>query len=373
MPDESDIRVVEAGYLRWMLKANPFSYLSSESLERVVEVHVDTKVDEVLGSLINKALSGNKKEFIFLIGEFGMGKTHRLRLVKEIFDDIPAFYVKIDVDDFETSLKRIAEALKKVSPLKALKKKIPNDPESLKGMIIKELNKYEHSILMLDEVENIVVLGTRRDAEMFTEFLKTLYERMHPGNIIMIACIPPAYDLMKSLLRDTPHKVVRMRKVEPDEAEKILQKRFEKFMEKVEGIRPDRRAPFSKEIVRRLNEMADGNPRKLMKLARNLLAMLTRELKESGRLDEDKIVNLISSAEKGESVEETEEEEEKGGEEIKDPEEATLRSSFGDRPFSLIEASRVLSMKLSEAREVLDRLIEEGKVRKMAGGRYSFT
>ncbi len=371
MPDESDIRVVEAGYLRWMLKANPFSYLSSESLESVMEVHVDTKVDEVLGSLIDKALSENEKKFIFLIGEFGMGKTHRLRLIKEIFEDIPAFYVKIDVDDFETSLKRIAEALKRVSPLKAFKKKIPNDPESLKVMIIKELNRYDHSILMLDEVENIVVLGTRRDAEMFTEFLKTLYEKMHPGNIILIACIPPAYDLMKSLLKDTPHKVVRMKKVGLEEAERILRKRFEMFMERVEGIKPDRRAPFSREIVQKLNEIADGNPRKLMKLARNLLAMLTRELKESGKLDENKIVNLISSAEKGEPSEEIEEEEEK--EEIKDPEEAVLRDSFGDRPFSLIEASKVLSMKLSEAREVLNRLIEEGKVRKIAGGRYSFT
>ncbi len=379
MPDESDIRVVEAGYLRWMLRANPFSYLSSESLERVMEVHVDTKVDEVLGSLIEEALKKKVKELIFLIGEFGMGKTHRLRLIKEIFEDIPSFYVKIDVDDFETSLKRIAEtlALKRLVPIKTFKKKIPEDPDSLKSLIVREISKFDHIILMLDEVENIVVLGTKKDAEKFTKFINYLYKGLPSGGIILIACIPPAYDLMKPLLKDIPHKVIHMRKIELPEAQKILRKRFEMFMEGAEGIKPGRKAPFSKEIVKKLNEMAGGNPRRLMKLARNLLAMLTRELKESGRLDEDKIVNLISYAEKGEVAEQVEaiesNEDEEKEKEIKDPDEFNLRESFGDRPFSLIEASRALSKKLSDVREIIDRLLEEGKLKKLPGGRYSFT
>lgn len=372
MPDESDARVVEAGYMRWMLKANPFAYLSSESLEEVNTIHVDTDVDERLAQLLDDVVRGEKKRLVFLIGEFGTGKTHRLRLIGEILPDITTFYVKVDVDDYETFLYRIATTVKRTIPIKLLRKKFPKDPEKLFPIIKEEVNKHEVAILMLDEVENIVISGTRRDAELFSNFVKKLFKDMKAGKMLLIACIPPAYDVMKKILGDLPHDKIEMKAVGDEEASKILKKRLQHYRD---ILNEDARnlnlgEPFTEDLIRKMNELARGNPRRLMKLARNLLAMLTRELKESGKLSQEKIFQLISET----SGKETQKE----GEEIVSKEVrseiALLRRKFPpETVFSLIEASKVLGMKLSETRELLLELMEEGLIEKSPGGRFSFT
>ncbi len=375
MPDESDVRVVEAGYMRWMLRANPFAYLSSESLEEVRTLHVDTDVDEKLAQLLDEVIKGRAKHLVFLVGEFGTGKTHRLRLISEILPDIPTFYVKIDVDDYEASLYRIATTIKKMPPLKPLRRKFPRDPDSLFSIIKEELNKHDVAILMLDEVENIVISGTRKDAELFSEFIRRLYKGVEPGRMLIIACIPPAYDIMKKLLGKIPHDKIEMRTISPEEASKILKKRIQHYRdilnEEARGLNLGE--PFTEDLVRKMNELAGGNPRRLMKLARNLLAMLTRELKESGKLSQDKILNLISEASEEKEIprEERREEEEVIPEDIR-PEIAILRKKFPPgTTFSLIEASKALGMRLTQARELLRELMEEGLVEKAPGGRFT--
>ncbi|MEM2730044.1 MAG: AAA family ATPase, partial [Candidatus Korarchaeum sp.] len=174
MPDESDIKVIEAGYLRWMLRANPFAYLSSESLEEVRDVHVDTDVDERLAELLRDVVRGEGKRIVFLVGEFGTGKTHRLRLIGEVLEEASTFYVKIDVDDYASSIYRIANVVKS-TPIKVIRRKLPKDPDVLLGMIRDELNSYEVSVLLLDEVENVVVFGTRKDAELFSKAISKLF------------------------------------------------------------------------------------------------------------------------------------------------------------------------------------------------------
>lgn len=374
MPDESDVRVVEAGYMRWMLRANPFAYLSSESLEEVHALHVDTEIDEKLAQLVDDVVRKGAKHLVFLVGEFGTGKTHRLRLINEILSDIPSFYVKIDVDDFETSIMRIAESIKRISPLKPLRKKLPRDPEELFMLIKSELIKYEVAILMLDEVENIVILGTRKDAELFSSFIARLYKELDRSRMIVIACIPPAYDIMKNLLGKIPHEKLEMKRINPKEARKILRKRLQYYRDVLneEARNLNVGEPFTEDLVRKLNEMAEGNPRKLMKLARNLLAMLTRELKESGKLNQEKVLKLISEASLEEEPTPTEEPDEIDvvPEDVR-PELATLRRKYPPgTTFSLIDVSKIFKVKLSEARDILGELLEEGAIEKVPGGRY---
>ncbi len=374
MPDESDVRVVEAGYMRWMLRANPFAYLSSESLEEVHALHVDTEIDEKLAQLVDDVVRKGAKHLIFLVGEFGTGKTHRLRLIDEILSDTPSFYVKIDVDDFETSIMRIAESIKRISPLKPLRKKLPRDPEELFTLIKSELNKYEVAILMLDEVENIVILGTRKDAELFSSFIARLYKELDRSRMIVIACIPPAYDIMKNLLGKIPHEKLEMKRINPKEARKILRKRLQYYRDVLneEAKNLNIGEPFTEDLVRKLNEMAEGNPRKLMKLARNLLAMLTRELKESGKLNQEKVLKLISEASLEEEPTPTEEPDEIDvvPEDVR-PELATLRKKYPPgTTFSLMDVSKIFKVKLSEARDILGELLEEGAIEKVPGGRY---
>jgi len=374
MPDESDVRVVEAGYMRWMLRANPFAYLSSESLEEVHALHVDTEIDEKLAQLVDDVVRKGAKHLVFLVGEFGTGKTHRLRLINEILSDIPSFYVKIDVDDFETSIMRIAESIKRISPLKPLRKKLPRDPEELFTLIKSELNKYEVAILMLDEVENIVILGTRKDAELFSSFIARLYKELDRSRMIVIACIPPAYDIMKNLLGKIPHEKLEMKRINPKEARKILRKRLQYYRDVLneEARNLNVGEPFTEDLVRKLNEMAEGNPRKLMKLARNLLAMLTRELKESGKLNQEKVLKLISEASLEEEPTPTEEPDEIDmvPEDVR-PELATLRRKYPPgTTFSLMDVSKIFKVKLSEARDILRELLEEGAIEKVPGGRY---
>ncbi len=371
MPDDSDVRVVEAGYMRWMLRANPFAYLSSESLEEVRTLHVDTDIDEKLARLIDDAIKNRRKYLIFLVGEFGTGKTHRLRLISEILPDIPSYYVKIDVDDYLASLSRIASSIRrKVFP--PVKKKLPRDPDALYEIIKDELNKHDISILMLDEVENIVISGTRRDAELFTKFLSKLYKELEPGRILIIACIPPAYDLIKKLLGNIKHHKIGMKNIRPEEASKILKKRLQHYRNSLneEARSLNLGEPFTEELVKKMNELAEGNPRKLMKLARNVLAMLTSELKESGKLSQEKILKLVSEASEERAPREEIKEEEVLPEDTR-PELAILRKNYPPgTTFSLIDVSKLLGIRLSIARELLNELIDEGYVEKSSGGRF---
>lgn len=373
MPDESDIRVIEAGYLRWMLRANPFAYLSSESLEEVKEVHVDTDVDERLSELLSGVVRGSDKKLIFLVGEFGTGKTHRLRLIGEILEEASTFYVKVDVDDYSASIARIAQVMKSTS-IKVLRKKLPKDPDELLGIIRDEMNSYEVSLLLLDEVENVVIFGTRKDAELFSRAISRLFKELSPGKAIVIGCIPPAYDVMKRLI-EVPHEKVEMRKLTPAEASRILRRRMEYYRvlmnREARSLGLDE--PFTEDLVLKMNEMAEGNPRKLMKLARNVLAVLTKELRESGKLSKDKVLQIVMSADEGkEAPQEGDHIEEEVMKNIR-PEVAILRQKYPPgTTFSLLDASRTCGVRLTEASSLMSELLREGVIYKTESGRYSF-
>lgn len=374
MPDESDMKVIEAGYLRWALRANPFAYLSSESLEEVKDVHVDMDVDERLAGLLQGILRGEDKRVIFLVGEFGTGKTHRLRLIGEVLEEASTFYVKIDVDDYASSIYRIASVVKSATPLRIIKRKLPRDPEILLSMIRDELNSYEVSILLLDEVENVVVFGTRKDAELFSKAISKLYREMREGRAIVIGCIPPAYDIMKRLI-EVPHDKIEMRKLSPIEASRILRRRLEyyRIIMNREARDLGLEEPFTEDLVMEMNEMAEGNPRKLMKLARNVLAVLTRELRESGKLSKEKVLQIVRSADEGKEAPPEGDHVEKGVIESLRSEFAILRQRFPPgTSFSLIEASKVWGIKLTQANSLLNELLREGMIYKTESGRYSF-
>ncbi|RDD53044.1 MAG: hypothetical protein BA066_06520 [Candidatus Korarchaeota archaeon NZ13-K] len=374
MPDEGDMRVIEAGYLRWMLRANPFAYLSSESLEEVKEVHVDTDVDERLARLLEDVISGENKRMIFLVGEFGTGKTHRLRLIGEVFENASTFYVKIDVDDYLTAIQRIASVVKGNFPIKVIRRRLPEDPEVLIDLIKEELNSYEVSILLLDEVENVVIFGNRRDAELFSKAVSKIFQGLKGGKAIVIGCIPPAYDVMKRLM-EAPHDKIEMRKLSPVEASRILKKRLDYYREMLNREARDLgiEEPFSEDLVIKMNEMAEGNPRKLMKLARNVLAMLIKEFKESGKLSKEKVLQIVKSADEGK---EAPPEGDHRGEVVLEgmkPEFAILRQKFPPgTSFSLIEASKVWGIRLTQANALIGELLREGLIYKTESGRYSF-
>ena len=373
MPDESDIKVIEAGYLRWMLRANPFAYLSSESLEEVREVHVDTDIDEKLADILDKVVKNREKRLIFLVGEFGTGKTHRLRLIGEILEEASTFYVKIDVDDFSTAIYRIAHVIKSGIPIKLLKRRIPKDPDQLIEIIINELNSYDLAALLLDEVENVVVFGTRKDAELFSKAISMIFQRLNGGKAIVIGCIPPAYDIMKRLM-DVPHEKIEMKRLSPAEASRILKKRLEYYRALMNKEARDfgLDEPFTEDLVIKMNEMAEGNPRKLMKLARNVLAVLTKELRESGKLSKEKVLQIVKSADEGK---ETPPEggilEEKIPDGLKEEFDALRKKFPPGTSFSLVDASRVWGLKLIEANALISELMREGIVYKTETGRYS--
>lgn len=373
MPDESDIKVIEAGYLRWMLRANPFAYLSSESLEEVKKVHVDTDIDDKLADILDKVVKNREKRLIFLVGEFGTGKTHRLRLIGEILEEASTFYVKIDVDDFSTAIYRIAHVIKSGIPIKLLKRRIPKDPDQLIEIIINELNSYDLAVLLLDEVENVVVFGTRKDAELFSKAISRIFQRLNGGKAIVIGCIPPAYDIMKRLM-DVPHEKIEMKRLSPAEASRILKKRLEYYRALMNKEARDFGIdePFTEDLVIKMNEMAEGNPRKLMKLARNVLAVLTKELRESGKLSKEKVLQIVKSADEGK---ETPPEggilEEKIPDGLKEEFDALRKKFPPGTSFSLVDASRVWGLKLIEANALISELMREGIIYKTETGRYS--
>ncbi|MEM2811191.1 MAG: hypothetical protein QW187_05105, partial [Candidatus Korarchaeum sp.] len=246
------------------------------------------------------------------------------------------------------------------------------DPDVLLGMIRDELNSYEVSVLLLDEVENVVVFGTRKDAELFSKAISKLFQELREGRAIVIGCIPPAYDIMKRLI-EAPHDKIEMRRLSPAEASRILKRRLEYYRTVMnrEARELGLEEPFTEDLVIKMNEMAEGNPRKLMKIARNVLAVLTKELRESGKLSKEKVLQIVRSADEGkEAPHEGDHTEVVEG---MRPEFSLLRQKFPPgTSFSLIQASKVWGLKLTQANALLNELLREGVIYKTESGRYSF-
>ncbi|MGC9020811.1 MAG: ATP-binding protein [Candidatus Methanodesulfokora sp.] len=351
--------ITELGYLKWLLRKNPFSSISSEALSKVLPLHVDTEADKNLAGIVRSTVERGAKGMLFIVGEFGSGKTHRLKLISELAEKTPCYYIKVDVESLGGLVRRIYERIEEEgllskigTALKLREERIIHDNyEDLAEDIASLLSQKEYFILMLDEIENLVQRSSRRELERLSLFLHRLYSRMEKGMIIM-ACVPRAFNILNSYIRDIPYSKVVVKRISNEEAELILSRRLQLCREGMtRRISLDSLYPFKRETVHKMNEIAEGNPRKLLRYARMLLASSVASVLEGNAIGPEFLLKEFPPT--------------KGSDHIKSDYDGvfkTIKNKFGERSFSIIEASKIFNLPITETKELLERLVEENKL-----------
>jgi type II secretory pathway predicted ATPase ExeA len=351
--------IAELGYLKWLLKKNPFSSISSEALSEITPLHVDTEVDKDLARIVRSTIERGTKGLLFVVGEFGSGKTHRLRLISELVERIPCYYIKVDVESLGGLVRRIYEKieeeglLSKIEAILKLREEriIHDNYEDLAEDIANILSQKGYFILMLDEIENLVQRSSRKELERLGSFLHRFYDRIERG-IIVIACVPKAFNILNLYIRDIPYNRVVVKRISNEEAELILSKRLQLCREgAARRISLDSLYPFKRETVHKMNEIAGGNPRRLLKYARMLLASSVASVLEGNAIGPEFLLKEFSPT--------------KGSSHVKNDYNGvfkTIRNKFGERSFSIIEASKVINLPIAETKELLEKLVEENKL-----------
>lgn len=358
----------EIAYIRLLLRQNPFIHLSSESLETVKPVHVWTDTDKRFWGAVEKTIKEKEKTLIFLVGEFGSGKTHRLRLLYETLEDLPCVYIKVDSQDSREVIRGIETAIKtlEVIPARRLKKvvlsfskrrgsKTFGSPEEAARRAAATINRRKEAVLLMDEIEN-VILSNSEDSRIFANYLRSLYNELSEGKMLVVACIPQAYVAIKPLIWDVnpPPLAIRVERISDTEAEEIIDRRMRLGYDadSVDG-------PFlhnmSSEMISKLNSLARRNPRKLMQVIRNIV--LT-----APSLDDRAIQKTVFSDEASEGV----------AEQYSKYVSLLRASCRGKDHFSLIDASEALSISLVEVKSILKEMEKQGYVEK-TGVRYALT
>ncbi|RLG52715.1 MAG: hypothetical protein DRO00_05195 [Thermoproteota archaeon] len=370
-------KIDESAYLRWLLKYNPFIHLSSESLKSVGNFHVWTETDKAFWNSVKDFLENKKKNLVFLVGEFGSGKTHRLRLLYETLEEVPCIYIKVDSQDSRDVMRGIEAALHslEIIPARHLKKVIlslagkksdgyANDPETAAKEAASMMNNREEAILLIDEIENVILNNSKEEAKAFTKYLISLYNALSDGKMIVVACIPKAYETIKHMLWgfNPPPTVIRVKNISDEEAKEIIDRRLKLVFDfKKQGSIFGNHF-LSKETIAELNKISGGNPRKLMQLFRNIL--LT-----APSLDDKEVKKAIRSLSGiREEIEKEEKETPKYEEYLR-----MIRTRIGNRKyFSLIEAAEATELSLTDIKSVLNELRARNLVVKK-GVRYYFT
>ncbi|AIF69286.1 ATPase [Palaeococcus pacificus DY20341] len=268
------------------ISKNPFAELASEGIRDVESIHVYQEVDMKLSMALSEVL-GNKTSIAFsIVGPLGMGKTQRLKsLAKSIEENNgKAIYVKVDTNDILKITRDIFNAFKppksktaiflenlskKLGFIDQLEKMLTSVDEyksrDIAELLTKEMSKYPHSALLLDELEN---MQTAREQEkiQFFEMLRHFISNMPPGCIFVFACVPEAYEEYTKLFPAffmRLHYEFKLRPMSIDETFELVKKRLN-------GVRirdtDDPIYPFTEKAIELIHSLGKGNPRQILRL-----------------------------------------------------------------------------------------------------------
>lgn len=272
----------KTGYERYGLSGNPFRDLSSESLESVDVFHVSQKIDDELGIIKEEVLDKENKAFVFLLGDHGMGKTHRLLLAAKESRENEGFSVLSNIgSDVKFTISGIIDSIvenykdsngkfsfstpKWLRELIKLKKSLGNgfNPDVAGSVIVDALNSNAPCFLLLDDLQN---LSNATDMDMFLRVVQIISDKTDHGILIMIGCDLQFFNGFINHFPSLNQRINRRVFIQPlsvEEACLVVAKRMlDKRM--VDSIEP--LYPLTESSVDMINNSAHANPRSLLKI-----------------------------------------------------------------------------------------------------------
>ncbi len=265
-------------YSRYGLSINPFRLNAIDSNDLVRRVHANLSIDDNLALLKEEVFFKKKNHNVFLIGDSGTGKTHRVLIAhaeaekNSLFSRLVSFS-----NDNHSGMFQFLNAIlpkgsallsndkwqREIAKLKKQVKKGAYDPHHTAQIVADALNVKTPSFILIDNLDEVQMFS---DNQSFFSFLFAISSLLNPGVLLMITMTP----YFASVLTDQYPQGVsffKMQFIEPltdEDAEKIISKRMESYR-LVHGLFP--LFPFNSSAVKLLNSQSHGNTRCLVDLA----------------------------------------------------------------------------------------------------------
>jgi len=297
----------EGTYGRYGLGSNPFRELTSDNIRAIDLMHVDQEIDEELNALREEIQESESKAVVAILGPLGAGKTERLLLFREwakqeglmcIFEDVTL--------DANGLLLRICESLIKKSKeggfikgfstpkwYKELQKaekrsRKEYDPERVATAIAAALNNTVPSLLLLNDLHN---LKESPEMDRFFQTIQVTMNKIDPGVLIMMSSNYSDFvhfiDRNRSL-EQRINRAIMVSGLKDKEAALLLAKRMaaRRLVEDLDPL-----YPFSMESISIINEIAEGNPRQLLRYSSIVIEKAAK--KKHSRIEKDTVMSIL--------------------------------------------------------------------------------
>jgi hypothetical protein len=306
----------EGTYGRYGLASNPFRELTSDNIRAIDLMHVEQEIDEELNTLREEIQDRESKAVIAILGRLGAGKTERLLLFREwakkqgymcIFEDVTmdanALLLRICRSLIENSKEldfvKGFSAPKWFKELQRAEKKSKKDydPERVATAIANALNSTVPSLLLVNDLHN---LRQSPEMERFLQTLQVLMNKIDPGVLIMMSSNHSDFIHFLEINRSLEQRINRAIKIAPlkdEEAAYLLAKRMvaRRLVEDMDPL-----YPFSKESISFLNEVADGNPRQLLRISSIVIEKAAK--KKISRIEKGAIEEIMEEEDEFDSL-----------------------------------------------------------------------
>lgn len=265
-------------YARYGLVGNPLRKINHLSIEMVSRVHANLSIDNQLASLKEDVFFKRNNHRVFLVGDQGMGKSHRVMVAHAEATNNNLFSRVVDVSDLsKPAMYQFVKAFlpkgsalfsndkweRELAKVKKSAKKGKYDPKKVAESVAHALNKNVPSFMLIDNFDKVQIVS---DNQFFLQFLFHLLSLVQSGVFVLVTMnadfalwLTKRFPEMKNL-----GKIAHLEPLDINDAEKVLGKWLDSFR-LVDGLHS--LFPFSNDAIEVLNNQSQGNVQILLDYA----------------------------------------------------------------------------------------------------------
>jgi low affinity Fe/Cu permease len=256
---------------------NPFEDLFSENIKNIDILNINQNIDIELDVIKNEIINKENKVIVAILGEEGIGKTHRLMVFANLAQRNDYLCVLQNcnnethsaVNELINTLivqgKNSFSSLKQYKKLLRLKKQLSSayDPDKIGQVIVEVLNENVPALLLINDFHN---LTNSKDLNQFVHILHVIADYSNAGVLVMISS---NFLDFKTLMQHYPSLNQRINRqlvistMNDNEASLMIAKRI--ISKRIKDDYEEPLYPFNMDVMTYLNNTVNGNPRQLLK------------------------------------------------------------------------------------------------------------
>ncbi len=362
--------------MKYRLSRNPFSKEAERSLASLRQILVREKADDMLDLAVSEALLEEGSLLITIVGDRGLGRTLRLKIAKEKFEERgnAGIYIAIRPDEREGFVFRMVEQSlnmhkglkqfirRRVLSLHLLKSRSLSElgtPTETAELILESIRCNIPAFLLIDDFYNLF-FETKLWRTYVMEMLRHIVSSTPDG---VLTAIVVGREVLDEIKAEQPafytriHEKVELTPLDLERAMKMVAKRISAFRLEDTG---DPLYPFTERFIEETLKLSKGNPEEMLKLLN--AGMLLAYKAGKHRVDSEIADILVDASGILEVAEELPEETRR--------EVRYILMNIPDREFHMTTIARALEVPPSVEYGRLELLVDSGFLAKTGEDRY---